>query len=43
MESFDEAYEYCRKNDLKIIILGGEEVYREALKKKCRIFTIVEE
>lgn len=42
--SFDEALEYANDNGLKPVIFGGEAVYRDALRHKCKIFsTVVEE
>lgn len=42
--SFEEAIEFCKKNKYIIVISGGEAVYKEALKHKCKLFiTIIDD
>lgn len=42
--SFEEAMEYCKSKSLCAVVFGGEEVYRAALRHRCKVFcTVVSE
>ncbi|ELQ75749.1 Dihydrofolate reductase [Trachipleistophora hominis] len=40
-KSFDEAINFCREKEYVTVVFGGEEVYRVALKRRCRIWATV--
>lgn len=40
-KTFDEAIAYGKENDFTIVVFGGENVYREALKYNHRLFCTV--
>lgn len=39
--TLEAAIEHCKANGLVIVIFGGENVYRDALKMKCKIFSTI--
>lgn len=40
-KSFDDAVNFCREKGYVTVVFGGEEVYREALKRRCKIYATV--